>query len=86
MHVEVGEADLRNEVVAADEQLEGVQPRHLEVLVPDVLVRPTHIYKSARFGGTFLRRDGGEGAPQAVNGLQRGLFDGGDLGVVLESG
>ena len=58
---------------------------NLEVLVPDVLVWPTQIDASTHYVGTFLR-DGEEGAPEAVGGLQRELLDGADLDIVLESG
>ena len=85
VHVEVGEVDLRNEVVPSDELLDGVQAPHLEVLVPDVLVRPALIDASAHFVGTFLR-DGGEGALKAVGGFRRELLDEADLDIVLEGG
>ena len=84
-HVEVGEVDLRNEIVPSDELLDGVQALHLEVLVPDVLVRSVQIDASTHFVGTFLR-DREEGAPEAVGGLRRELLDRADLDIVLESG
>ena len=85
MHVEVGEVDLRNEIVPSDELLDGVQALHHEVLVPDVLVRPAQIDASTHFVGTFLQ-DGEEGALEAIGGLRRELLDGADLDIVLESG
>ena len=85
MHVQVGEVDLRNEIVPSGELLDGAQALHLEVLVPDVPVWPALIDASTHFVGTFLR-DGEEGAPEAVGCLRRELLDEADLGIVLESG
>ena len=85
VHVEVGEVDLRNEVVPSDELLDGAQAPHLEVLVPDVLVRPVQIDASTHFVSTFLW-DREEGALEAVGGLWRELLDGADLDIVLEGG
>ena len=78
-HVEV------KEVVPSGELLDGVQALHLEVLVPDELIRLAQIDASARFVCTFLW-DGEEGAPGAVSGLQRVLLDGADLDIVLKGG
>ena len=52
--VEVGEVEFHDEVVVADELLDGVQPLHLKVLVLDVPVRLAKIDTSTQFVGTFL--------------------------------
>ena len=70
MHLEVREVNLHDEVVAAHELLNGVQPLHLEVLISDVRNWHAKIDTSMHFVGTFLW-DREEGALEAVSGLQR---------------
>ena len=55
VHVEVGQIHLGDIVAAAKELLNGVQPLHLEVLAPNVLVGVAQIYASLCLAGTFLR-------------------------------
>ena len=82
VHVKVAEIHLGDQVVAANELLNSMQPLHFEMLVPNATVGLPEVHKALHLVGAFLW-DGEESRPETVGGLWWQLLDGADLDVVL---
>lgn len=72
MHVEVGQIHLGDRVITAMESLNGVQPLHLVLLVPDVSIGLGEIDACPHLVSTqgTLPHNGEEGGPEAIGGLR----------------
>ena len=69
VHVEVSQIHLDDQVIAANELLNSMQPLHFEMLVPNVAVGLVEIHTASHLVGAFVRH-GEEHRLEAVGGLR----------------